>query len=210
MFIDTYFEFIMKNINNEVDSVSKMASESISDFVILNSANLNDKLWSMILQRFKTLFEQSYPKELLFDVGSSGEKVNMLGIEYAQKPVPDQFPIIVRKCVMHLGVIDILQRIFISEKSSEILSGLAHAEFLALTGLLEKSYLLAKSFNGNMELRKALQGMGFMRTLPNLLKQESCSVTCYLTLLFTMYVDERHEDIRLEIEEKTLPYFDVI
>ncbi|KAE8208490.1 hypothetical protein CF327_g7086 [Tilletia walkeri] len=47
--------------------------------------------------------------------------------------------------------------------------------FLRLTHVLEASYALSRAFNADKELRLALWKVGFMKQLPNLLKQESSS-----------------------------------
>jgi brefeldin A-inhibited guanine nucleotide-exchange protein len=66
-------------------------------------------------------------------------------------------------------------------------------ELLRLMALLKKSYLFAKRFNENKELRMRLWREGFMKQPPNLLKQESGSAATYVSILLRMYHDEGEE-----------------
>jgi len=53
----------------------------------------------------------------------------------------------------------------------------------------------------------ALFRMGFMRQLPNLLKQETSSVSSYMLILIKMYSDPELErvEMRSEIERRLIP-----
>jgi brefeldin A-inhibited guanine nucleotide-exchange protein len=66
-------------------------------------------------------------------------------------------------------------------------------ELLRLMALLKKSFLFAKKFNENKELRMRLWREGFMKQPPNLLKQESGSAATYVSILLRMYHDEGEE-----------------
>lgn len=67
------------------------------------------------------------------------------------------------------------------------------SELLRLMMLLKSSYLFAKKFNNNKDLRMRLWREGFMKQPPNLLKQESGSAATYINILFRMYHDEGDE-----------------
>ena len=58
-----------------------------------------------------------------------------------------------------------------------------------------------------MDLRVALYKIGFMKQLPNLLKQETSSVMTYITVLIKMYRDESIErkSSRSEVEDRLIP-----
>jgi brefeldin A-inhibited guanine nucleotide-exchange protein len=66
-------------------------------------------------------------------------------------------------------------------------------ELLRLMALLKKSFLFAKKFNENKDLRMRLWREGFMKQPPNLLKQESGSAATYVSILLRMYHDEGEE-----------------
>jgi brefeldin A-inhibited guanine nucleotide-exchange protein len=62
-------------------------------------------------------------------------------------------------------------------------------ELLRLMALLKKSFLFARRFNNDKELRMRLWREGFMKQPPNLLKQESGSAATYIQILFRMFGD---------------------
>jgi brefeldin A-inhibited guanine nucleotide-exchange protein len=66
-------------------------------------------------------------------------------------------------------------------------------ELLRLMGLLKSSFLFAKKFNNDKDLRMRLWREGFMKQPPNLLKQESGSASTYVSILLRMYHDESDE-----------------
>jgi brefeldin A-inhibited guanine nucleotide-exchange protein len=80
-------------------------------------------------------------------------------------------------------------------------------ELLRLMALLKKSFLFAKKFNENKDLRMRLWREGFMKQPPNLLKQESGSAATYVSILLRMYHDENPErkSNRAETENALVP-----
>lgn len=94
-------------------------------------------------------------------------------------------------------------------------------------GVLDHSYQFARMFNEDKELRTGLWkvgeftesslGMthtrlmgypsGFMKHLPNLLKQESSSAATLVHILLRMYYDPRpeHQTVRPQVAERLLP-----
>ncbi|KAI9332211.1 hypothetical protein BDR26DRAFT_649613 [Obelidium mucronatum] len=122
------------------------------------------------------------------------------------KPLKKDFPGIITKCVLHLLVIQTLQEV-LSSGSDAVYKSLASKHLFILIDCLERSYQFAKAFNEDMELRMALYRMGFMKTLPNLLKQETNSVSTYIGILIKMYSDpsEERQGTREEIEKRLIP-----
>lgn len=80
-------------------------------------------------------------------------------------------------------------------------------ELLRLMGLLKKSFLFARKFNAEKDLRMRLWREGFMKQPPNLLKQESGSAATYISILLRMYHDEGEERKRnrADIEAALIP-----
>lgn len=62
-------------------------------------------------------------------------------------------------------------------------------ELLRIMHLLRKSYVFARDFNAERELRTNLWRQGFMKQLPNLLKQESFSAHIYISVMMRFYND---------------------
>ncbi|KAJ3387493.1 guanine nucleotide exchange protein for ADP-robosylation factor [Entophlyctis sp. JEL0112] len=113
------------------------------------------------------------------------------------RPEKSDFQGIILKCVLHLLAVQTLHEILTvssdGNTSSKDPDGVYHAlsakNLLVLLGCFERSYRFAEAFNKNTELRLTLFRMGFMKQLPNLLKQEVASVTAYLSVLFKMVSD---------------------
>jgi len=110
------------------------------------------------------------------------------------------------KCVLHLLVIQTLHEVLNGPNDSVYLS-LSTRHLFILIDCLERSYRFAQAFNNDLELRMTLHRMGFMKQLPNLLKQETSAVSGYIAALQRMYADsspERHNH-RKEIENRLIP-----
>ena len=90
---------------------------------------------------------------------------------------------------MHLLVIQTLQDIILAGPNDLIFKMIPNVVLLNLLDIFQSSYELAHVFNESMELRQALHKKGYMKQLPNLLKQETISVNAYLTLLIKIFSD---------------------
>ncbi|CAG8578931.1 18788_t:CDS:2, partial [Acaulospora morrowiae] len=115
-----------------------------------------------------------------------------------------EFNQIIIKCLLQLLLIDVVNELLNNESVYESIPSV----HLLITGeCLEKSYIFARKFNEDKNLRIALWKIGFMKQLPNLLKQESSSASSYLSLLVRMYQDDSEErkEKRDMIEQKLLP-----
>lgn len=85
--------------------------------------------------------------------------------------------LVVRKLVKVLGT-DIYDKIPVPQ-------------LLRILILLRKSFIFAHKFNANKELRTNLWRLGFMKQLPNLLKQETLSAHVYISVLIRLFTEER-------------------
>jgi brefeldin A-inhibited guanine nucleotide-exchange protein len=97
---------------------------------------------------------------------------------------------IITRCVLQLLIIETVNELF---SNDAVYAQIPSPELLRLMGLLKKSFLFAKKFNENKELRMRLWREGFMKQPPNLLKQESGSAATYVSILLRMYHDEGEE-----------------
>ncbi|KAH8595996.1 hypothetical protein B0O99DRAFT_510628 [Bisporella sp. PMI_857] len=97
---------------------------------------------------------------------------------------------IITRCVLQLLMIETVNELF---SNDAVYAQIPSPELLRLMGLLKKSYLFAKKFNENKELRMQLWREGFMKQPPNLLKQESGSAATYVSILLRMYHDDSEE-----------------
>lgn len=114
------------------------------------------------------------------------------------------FKQIIVKCVLQLLLIETTHELLQNE---EVYSTMPARQLLRLTGVLEDSYLFSKRFNADKELRVALWKVGFMKQLPNLLKQESSSAATLVHVLVRMHADPRaqHVELQPEIRSKLVP-----
>lgn len=99
---------------------------------------------------------------------------------------------IIVKCVLQLLLIETAHELLQNE---EVYSTIPPADLLRLMGELDNSYRFAKRFNADKELRMALWKVGFMKQLPNLLKQESSSAATLVNVLQRMYSDGRPDHV---------------
>lgn len=97
---------------------------------------------------------------------------------------------IITRCVLQLLMIETVNELF---SNDAVYAQIPSPELLRLMGLLKKSFLFAKKFNNDKELRMRLWREGFMKQAPNLLKQESGSAATYVSILLRMYHDEGEE-----------------
>ena len=112
---------------------------------------------------------------------------------------------IITRCVLQLLMIETVNELF---SNDAVYAQIPSSELLRLMMLLKSSYTFAKRFNNNKDLRMRLWREGFMKQPPNLLKQESGSAACYVSILLRMYHDEGEErrNSRAETEAALIPY----
>jgi brefeldin A-inhibited guanine nucleotide-exchange protein len=104
---------------------------------------------------------------------------------------------IINKCVLQLLMIETVQELF---SNDAVYAQIPSGELLRLMAVLRNSFLFARRFNGDKELRMRLWKEGFMKQPPNLLKQESGSAATYVSMLLRMYHDDGEERRRSRAE----------
>ena len=104
-------------------------------------------------------------------------------------------------------VIQTLQDLLSSGQNDEIFKIIPNKDLFRLIDCFQSSYDLARTFNESMELRQALFKMGYMKQLPNLLKQETLSANAYLTLLIKLFLDSSpgRVELRVQTQERLIP-----
>ena len=120
------------------------------------------------------------------------------------------FKQIIVKCVLQLLLIETTHELLQNE---EVYRTMPAAHLLRLTGVLEDSYTFSKRFNADKDLRVALWKVGFMKQLPNLLKQESSSAATLVHILVRMHGDSRPQHVALQsqIRDKLVPLgYDIV
>jgi len=111
---------------------------------------------------------------------------------------------IISRCVLHLLMIETVNELF---SNDAVYAQIPSMELLRLMALLKKSYLFARRFNADKDLRMKLYRLEFMKQPPNLLKQESGSAATYISILFRMFADKspERERNRSDIEAALVP-----
>ncbi|KAF8231895.1 hypothetical protein L208DRAFT_1361758 [Tricholoma matsutake] len=114
------------------------------------------------------------------------------------------FKQIIVKCVLQLLLIETTNDLL---RNDNVYTTIPPDQLLRLMGVLDRSYQFARMFNEDKELRTGLWKVGFMKHLPNLLKQESSSASTLVHVLLRMYYDNRpeHQGARPQIAERLLP-----
>lgn len=127
-----------------------------------------------------------------------------------------EFKQIIVKCVLQLLMIETVSELLASD---DVYESMPSEQLLALMQVLRKSYRFARQFNNNRELRMNLLRIGnasrredsdfkgFMKQLPNLLKQESSAAATYISILLRMYNDPREERVQSKdvVEQALIP-----
>ncbi|KAH9889661.1 Sec7-domain-containing protein [Xylariomycetidae sp. FL2044] len=111
---------------------------------------------------------------------------------------------IISRCVLQLLMIETVNELFSNEA---VYAQIPSMELLRLMALLKKSFLFARRFNEDKDLRMRLWREGFMKQPPNLLKQESGSAATYIQILFRMFADTSpsRAESRPEVEKALVP-----
>jgi brefeldin A-inhibited guanine nucleotide-exchange protein len=131
-----------------------------------------------------------------------------------ERPLPDArtslsdrrriFKQIIVKCVLQLLLIETTNDLL---RNDEVYKTIPPEHLLRLMSVLDHSYQFAREFNDDKDLRTGLWKVGFMKHLPNLLKQESSSAATLVHVLLRMYYDNRpeHEAARPQIAKQLMP-----
>ncbi|KAK9770886.1 putative SEC7 domain-containing protein [Seiridium cardinale] len=111
---------------------------------------------------------------------------------------------IISRCVLQLLMIETVNELF---SNDDVYKQIPSMELLRLMALLKKSFMFARRFNNDKELRMRLWREGFMKQPPNLLKQESGSAATYIQILFRMFGDTSpsRAESRPEVEKALIP-----
>ncbi len=111
---------------------------------------------------------------------------------------------IISRCVLQLLMIETVNELF---SNDAVYAQIPSPELLRLMALLKKSFLFAKRFNADKDLRMRLWREGFMKQPPNLLKQESGSAATYVSILFRMFGDTSPErqGSKADVESALVP-----
>ena len=195
---------------NESEILSRIGATCLQQIIESNLTKLDSEKWDEICDVIEQLVNETLPHSIFFDVsdGANGSyPVSKSGRKLLPRPQKKDFQKIIAVCIQHLLVLQTLSEILNGGADFSVYRSLDLKHLTKFLGFFEYSYMFAKEFNENLEIRNALFQMGFMKHLPNLLKQETSSVSIYLTILNRLYTEKEapRSNLKDVMEEKIIP-----
>ncbi|KAG1642506.1 hypothetical protein G6F44_004767 [Rhizopus delemar] len=206
-------------ITQDNDTLAHIGCECLDQYIKSNVEKFDESCWTLVTESFKELFEKTTAYGLFDDTTDLVDKVKRLsaGAQNGDSnevslsaEVSDErqtkFQQVIVKCVLQLMLIQTVNDLLAKDV---VYCAYPALHLMELMGCLGKSFHFAKKFNMNNDLRMALFRFGFMKQLPNLLKQETSSGGCYVSVLMRMYANLENIDDRdsqkEEIENILIP-----
>jgi brefeldin A-inhibited guanine nucleotide-exchange protein len=208
--LEEILDILIICITQESETLSKLGSMSLQELVESNYSKLNTSHWNMIINVMVDLLAQTTPSDLFFELDEDEITTSFElppGMQPAKRfprPQPADFQKIIVKCILHHSVLQTLDDIFRSSDGA-ILNSLNHDHLLTVVDAIFKSFQFAQEFNRHMDLRTTLLKMGFMKQLPNLVKQETNSISLYIHILGQMAKKANAESDQQNIESRLIP-----
>ena len=222
----------------ENDTLARIGTSCLQQLLENNVEKLSPARWERIVSTFVQLFKtttayQLFDETLLLpssdEPGAVPEPTTPASSTFIVptplSPAPDQsavprtprttgipasdrrriFRQIIVKCVLQLLLIETTHELL---QNAHVYTTIPASELLKLMQALDESYRFARRFNQDKELRMRLWKVGFMRDLPNLLRQESTSAATLVNVLLRMYQDQevaQQEGRRAEVVDVFAP-----
>ena len=110
-----------------------------------------------------------------------------------------EFQKLIPKCALHSTAVQTLHEVM-TFNDNLVFKKMPIVHLLNVIECFHKSYRFSHVFNESQGLRQALQRMGYMNQVPNLLKIETLSAQSHLSLLTKIYSGQE-PDHKAHIEE---------
>ncbi|KAG4304811.1 hypothetical protein PORY_001864 [Pneumocystis oryctolagi] len=178
------------SVNNEPENIDNSEINSNKT----ETSTETQKFSNISLNNLFSLTRQSYISEAFNEDHISESYQPSISLKKRSKNL-------ILKCVIQLFLIDSLGEIL---KNDNIFSRIPLKELLRIIDILENSWNFARQFNSDKQLRINLWKNGFMKNLPNLLRQETNSVSICFTNLFKMYFNSFNESVDKDIIRERL------
>ncbi|ODV89409.1 hypothetical protein CANCADRAFT_139370 [Tortispora caseinolytica NRRL Y-17796] len=204
--LDQFLSLLVECIYQENDTLSRIGTSCLEQLVVKNRDKLSDEDWTKITDIITELFKRTTAMQLdpenatgsdrLFEKGynsENGEKEDMV----LEEVTPERrriHGVIIAKCVLHLLIIETVANLLGDDKT---LKAMPLEDIMKLLHCAHESYDFAHRFNSNKPLRMKLWREGFMKQLPNLLKQETNSASLCLNVLFKLFL--YHDELGKEL-----------
>ncbi|RPD67347.1 hypothetical protein L226DRAFT_452320 [Lentinus tigrinus ALCF2SS1-7] len=230
-FLDGLLDLLCVCICQENDTLARIGTSCLQQLLESNVKKLSAARWERVATTFVKLFRTTTPHQLFdeslrveIDGSSTDMQDSADSNEQAMVPAPLSpnsenpkagarislnerrriFRQIIVKCVLQLLLIETTNDLL---RNDEVYNTIPPEHLLRLMGVLDHSYQFARMFNEDKELRTGLWKVGFMKHLPNLLKQESSSASTLVHVLLRMYYDPRaeHQAARPQVADRLMP-----
>lgn len=233
LMLDGFLELLSACICQENDTLARIGTSCLQKLIEDNVDKLSPEHWGKIVTTFVQLFQTTTAHQL-FDhrakhsldasapntppdtpttsldafmphpTPTSTSKEPSSPNDAAAADRKREFKQIIVKCVLQLLLIETVHELLIK---NDIYDAIPSEHMLSLMDVLEKSFRFARRFNNDKDLRVNLWRIGFMKQLPNLLKQESSSASTYVTILLKMYGDPHpdRQNAKDDIEKALIP-----
>ncbi|KDQ64470.1 hypothetical protein JAAARDRAFT_28101 [Jaapia argillacea MUCL 33604] len=230
-FLDGLLDLLCVCICQENDTLARIGTSCFQQLLENNVKKLSPARWERITATFVKLFRTTTPHQLFDEslrveidsnspdlsdaIDNKGQTIVPAPLSPSvDQPKPDTkmslndrrriFKQIIVKCVLQLLLIETMNDLL---RNDDVYATIPPEHLLRLMGVLDHSYQFARAFNEDKDLRTGLWKVGFMKHLPNLLKQESSSAATLVHVLLRMYYDTRseHQAARPQIADRLLP-----
>ncbi|KAJ9127856.1 hypothetical protein QFC24_000140 [Naganishia onofrii] len=232
-YLDGLLDLLCACICQENDTLARIGTSCFQQLLENNVKKLSPQKWERIVTAFVQLFKTTTAYQLFDETLRSDRELapgdpsadegssNLVAPALLTPMDPEAqtnstpriltladrrriFKQIIVKCVLQLLLIETTHELLQNE---EVYNTIPAKHLLRFMSVLDDSYQFARKFNADKDLRMALWKVGFMKQLPNLLKQESSSASTLVNVLLRMYNDPRPEHIatRQEILKQLVP-----
>ncbi|GAA6038174.1 hypothetical protein JCM8097_005777 [Rhodosporidiobolus ruineniae] len=220
--LDKLLDLLCECICQENDTLARIGTSCLQQLLENNVQKLSPERWERIVSTFVQLFKtttayQLFDPTLLLPQPEHGPSESTSSSsngfaplspnpEDAPAPPPKPGPPVDRRRVFRQIIVKCVLQLLLIETTHELLQNEAvyttipPAELLRLMSSLDESYRFARKFNDDKDLRMALWKVGFMRDLPNLLRQESTSAATLVNVLLRMYSNTQSEHVQKRAE----------
>ncbi|KAG8926398.1 guanine nucleotide exchange protein for ADP-robosylation factor [Tulasnella sp. 418] len=227
--LDGLLDLLCVCICQENDTLARIGTSCFQQLLENNAQKLSPARWERVVTTFIRLFKTTTPHQLfdetlrmdIDETPTTEPQEESTGTRLVPAPLspsnnkfntPQElannrrkiFKQIIVKCVLQLLLIETTNDLL---HNDAVYNTIPPQHLLQLMRVLDHSYQFARSFNADKELRTGLWKVGFMKHLPNLLKQESSSAATLVNVLLRMYYDKRssHVALRSQIGERLIP-----
>ncbi len=206
-------EFICSSLDRMVDMMTmlddKLASTGqtcFSQFLFSNVEHFTPSSWEWIMERIERGFRSTLPAELMKcqNFSITGISISPKLIDAAIKASDGiveisldslDFEKVIIKCVTHLELLATIKEFcFLSLPSGNVMASMPTSVRKKILEAVYSSYAIARAFNAMNPLRQAIYKRGWVASLPNLVKQETTSLSAYISLQSASCKVEENEE----------------